>query len=272
MTLVEFIPSELVIASDHHPMHEIRINNQIISPAMVAAEMQYHPAESQREALLKAAESLIISELLRQRAVQLGLTIDAETSEDFIEPLLAAEVAIPQASETELVRYYQANLPRFMSSPLLEARHILLASAPDDEEGRVAGKERAAVLLDALRSGADFSALAVAESACPSKALGGSLGQISRGQTVTEFERQVFATEPGLLSRAVETRYGFHIVFVERKVPGAQLPFSAVKDTIADYLNEKVRVKAIAQYIQTLISAADIEGFDFGVSQSPLMQ
>lgn len=276
MPVTNSISDKLLISTDQNQLHEIRANNQVISGAMIAAEMQYHPAATQREALLKAAESLIIGELLRQRAKVLGLTVSADSvaasEEDFIEALLAAEVVIPEASEVECAHYYHANLPRFMSSPLLEVRHILLAYAPDDDEGRVAGKKRAEILLASLRDGADFQALARTESACPSKAVGGSLGQISRGQTVPEFERQVFTAEPGLLPRAVESRYGFHIVFIERKVSGAQLPFTAVKDTIADYLNEKVRVKAIAQYIHTLISAADIEGFDFGLSQSPLMQ
>jgi peptidyl-prolyl cis-trans isomerase C len=50
------------------------------------------------------------------------------------------------------------------------------------------------------------------------------------------------------------------------------LPYQMVEERITDYLNEKVRRKAIAQYIHTLLVAADIEGFDFSVSDSPLMQ
>jgi peptidyl-prolyl cis-trans isomerase C len=45
-----------------------------------------------------------------------------------------------------------------------------------------------------------------------------------------------------------------------------------VKQRISDYLNERVRRKAIAQYIETLIAKADIDGFDFSVSDSPLVQ
>jgi len=45
-----------------------------------------------------------------------------------------------------------------------------------------------------------------------------------------------------------------------------------VKSRIEDYLNKKVERKAIAQYIQLLIADADIEGFDFNVSSSPLVQ
>lgn len=265
-----------LIQTDQSPIAEIYVNQQAISDKRVLAEMQYHPAQSQRDAMLKAAESLIIGELLHQRAQQLGLIVDDDSAEasdeDFIDALLAAEVEIPEASADECAHYYHANPQRFISSPLLEVRHILLDVAPDDDEGRIAVKQKSRMLLDSLRAGEDFSSLARAESACPSKTVGGSLGQISRGQTVPEFERQVFAADPGLLPRAVESRYGFHLVFIERKVEGKQLPFDAVQATIIKYLNEKVRVKSVAQYIQTLIIDAEISGYDFGVSNSPLMQ
>ena len=44
----------------------IQVNNASISEAAIMAEMQYHPANNKRSAMLKAAESLIIGELLRQ--------------------------------------------------------------------------------------------------------------------------------------------------------------------------------------------------------------
>ena len=62
------------------------------------------------------------------------------------------------------------------------------------------------------------------------------------------------------------------VVAVDRKIEGKQLPYDAVKDKIAAYLNEKVERKAVAQYIHTLIQAAEIKGFDFAVSDSPLLQ
>lgn len=264
------------IHTDQSKVPAIVVNGKEITGNQIATEMQYHPASSQREATLKAAEALIIGELLRQRAQELGLPVNedyvATSDEDFIDALFAAEVNVPEASEEECQRYYQARPQRFMSSPLLELRHILIASAPDDIEGRIAGKEKAEMILAALATGENFSLLARTESACPSKEVGGSLGQISRGQTVPEFERQVFAAQPGLLPRAIESRYGFHLVFVERNIPGTQLPFTAARDTILTYLNEKVMAKATTQYIHTLIAAATIEGYDFGVSSSPLMQ
>ena len=102
--------------------------------------------------------------------------------------------------------------------------------------------------------------------------MGGQLGQLSKGQTVPEFERQLSNCKRGLAQSPIESRYGVHVVVLDQHVEGKQLPFDMVKTRIADYLNEKVRRKAIAQYIHTLISQATIDGFDFKVSESPLMQ
>lgn len=58
----------------------------------------------------------------------------------------------------------------------------------------------------------------------------------------------------------METRYGFHIVRLERKHEGRELPYEAVSERIADYLRESVRRRADAQYVARLVSAAEITG------------
>lgn len=254
----------------------ITVNQTQIPEDKVLTEMQYHPAESRREAMFKAAESLIIGELFRQRAKTLGIPVSDDTvessDEDFIEALIEQEVAIPDASEEDCRQYFEANSGKFETSPLLEVKHILLAVPKEDDAGRAEAKMRADALLDILKGGADFGKLAKRESSCPSKETGGSLGQLSKGQTVPEFERQVFVAEPGLMPRPVESRYGFHLVYIERKIAGKPLTFEQVREKITEYLNEKVRRKAIAQYIQVLIAEAEIQGYDFQVDSSPLMQ
>lgn len=254
----------------------IKVNDVAIPESAILEEMQYHPAETKRQAMLKAAETLVIGEILRQRAVTLGFPVADSGSlagqEDFIEQLLEQDVDMPQASDAECRHYFANNPQRFTTSPLVELRHILIAAAPDDDQQRVESQTIAETLLAQLRAGESFAALARQYSACPSKETGGSLGQISAGQTVPEFERQIFAAEPGLLPSPVESRYGFHLVSIERKVPGNALPYEQVEGRIRQYLNEKVKAKATAQYIQSLIQQTQLEGFDFAVSESPLMQ
>ncbi len=58
----------------------------------------------------------------------------------------------------------------------------------------------------------------------------------------------------------VETRYGFHIVRLDRRIDGRELPFELVRDRIADYLSERSRRVAIAQYVARLAAMSEVSG------------
>ncbi len=271
----------------------IRVNQTEFDDSAIIKEMQYHPAETHTEAKNKACEALIIGELLKQRAAKLNLR-QSETnfedccsggacagahedtpanSESFLDQLLETEVEFPTATDEDCRQYFEANPKKFSTSPLVEASHILLDAAPDDAQARSEANELAIQLIARLQAQPDlFAELAGMHSRCPSAKVGGQLGQLGKGQTVPEFERQVFNCAEGLASAPVESRYGVHVVFIHHREEGRPLPYEMVKQRIADYLNEKVRRKAIAQYIYALIADAEIEGFDFDVSASPLMQ
>lgn len=260
----------------------IRVNSTEFDETAIVKEMQYHTAKTHTEAKNKASEALIISELLKQRAsvleldgadVKIGMSDGNGNEEAFLDTLLALEVEFPKASEEDRRNYFNANPKKFMTTPLIEAKHILLEAAPDDANSRSEAIELAEQLIKRLEDAPSlFSDLATLHSKCPSAKTGGQLGQLGKGQTVPEFERQLFNCSLGLASAPVESRYGVHVVYLDRRVEGKVLPYEMVKERISDYLNEKVRRKAIAQYIHTLVMDADIEGFDFAVSDSPLMQ
>jgi peptidyl-prolyl cis-trans isomerase C len=108
-----------------------------------------------------------------------------------------------------------------------------------------------------------FAALARLHSACPSAAQGGNLGQITCGQTTPEFEEALLSLAQGTLSaRPVASRYGCHIIRLERRIEGRTIPFEAVAGKIAGYLAERVRRTATAQFIARLVSAAAISGIE----------
>lgn len=254
----------------------IQVNRTEIPEKVIMEEMQYHPAENREEAMAKAAEALVIGELFKQRAKDLGIDVLDDTadgsSDDFIETLIEREVDRPKADEQACRQYFEQNPERFKTSPIVEARHILLAAAPDDDLERVNAKRMAEQLIEELKQGHDFAQLARQHSACPSKETDGNLGQLSRGQTVPEFERQLFTAELGVMKYPVESRYGFHVVSVDHKIDGKELPYEVVQDKVAEYLEEKVHRKAVSQYIQALANEADIKGFDFVSTGSPLLQ
>ncbi|WP_395344471.1 peptidylprolyl isomerase [Ningiella sp. W23] len=257
---------------------DIMVNGTTIPAAAIDTEVQYHPAESRRQAIVEAAQSLIIAELIAQKAKEKGLTdsVDRERLEkepELIDALFAQEVYVPTATDDECVRYFEANPEQFRSSPLVETRHILLAADPKDLEHRAEMLTIAEQLISQIKSKEiGFSQAAKQYSVCPSKEQGGSLGQLSSGQTVSEFERQVFAADLGLMEVPVESRFGYHIVDVVRKIEGKALTYDLVEDKIQKYLNDKVHRKAISQYLHRLVSEADIKGFEFDIDASMLMQ
>jgi len=67
-------------------------------------------------------------------------------------------------------------------------------------------------VLERLKKGENFSAIAKDVSLCPSKKRGGDLGTFGRGQMVKEFENAAFVLEKGQISGIVKTQFGYHII------------------------------------------------------------
>ena len=269
-------PAQL-IASSEQEWPIISVNEVAITPEAMAQELQYHPAESREGAVYLAARALVIRELLQQRIAELGVALEIGAGENEEEAatrlLLEREVKVPQCDEESSLRYYENNRGRFHSAPLLAVRHILLECAPDDVEARAVAHDQAEVLLQRLEEfPGSFAELAVKYSACPSKAQGGSLGQISKGQTVPELERQLFTLAPGLAGKPLESRYGWHVISVDQRIEGKPLPYEVVSTAIRTQLQQGVWQKALVQYLQTLIGAADIRGIHLQGADSPLVQ
>jgi len=251
----------------------ISVNGVRIARDAIVREMQHHAADKPVAAWQQAARALVIRDLLLQEARRLAVAAEPvsdsegrrETDDEaMIRALIEREVKVPEPDETACRRYYEQNLARFRSADIYEASHILFAAIPADKDVYAQARADAESVLATLRDNPDsFAALAKAYSRCPSAEQGGNLGQITSGQTTPEFERALTEIAPGgLCAEPVATRYGFHIIRLERKIEGRVLPYEVVAGRIADYLRDSVRRRADAQYIARLISAAKIEGIE----------
>lgn len=265
------------------PPVPVRVNGVEVSGAAIAREIQNHPAESAAEAARVTTRALVVRELLLQEATRLGIVAapanDADgrreiEEEALIRQLLEREVTTPRADEAACRRFYEANVGRFRSEDLFEAAHILFAARQDDPEAHAAALAQAGQAIDALRDRPEgFAATAEALSACPSGKLGGNLGQLTAGQVTPEFAAALKTMRPGeITADPVATRYGVHVIRLDRRIEGRTLPFEAVRERIAFYLEESVWRRAVAQYLQILAGRADIEGFAFEAAASPLVQ
>lgn len=255
----------------------IQINHREISDQAINVESAWHqePGADPRQAQREAAVALAVRELLRQRAEQLGMQIanDGEALDNVIEALIEREIDVPEADELTCRRWYEQNPEQFRTPDIAEVRHILLAAPPDVLEEREAARTVAEQLIRELQQDPEaFPRLAREYSRCPSAENGGLLGQVSRGETVPEFEDAVLRLGPGLAPTPVKTRYGFHVVEVLQRIDGEQIPFEQVHARIAAYLEELSRRRAVSQYIRMLAGEADIKGIDLDAADSPLVQ
>lgn len=218
----------------------------------------------------------VVHELLRQRACELGFLTDGANETDTeraIERTLAEEVPVPEPTAEECQRWYAANVKRFRSGDLVCARHILFQITPGSPVPAVRGLAES--MLHELQANPHlFEARAKEHSNCPSGANGGNLGQLQRGETVPEFEKAIFedSTNIGILPKLVTTRHGFHIISVDRRIEGKQLPFDFVRDDVAAELRRHSEARALSQYVRLLAGSADIEGVELDAAASPLVQ
>ncbi len=132
-----------------------------------------------------------------------------------VEPNTAASGI--QVSETAVSDYYNEHIGEFANPKMVHARHILFKidrAASAEEDKKI--KDRATVVLDKVKGGADFAALAKEFSQdAASGSKGGDLGWFPRDRMVKEFSESAFSLPKGGLSGLVRTDYGYHIIRVE---------------------------------------------------------
>ncbi|MFM9846832.1 MAG: peptidylprolyl isomerase [Hyphomicrobiaceae bacterium] len=251
----------------------VSVNGVVVRHDEISREAQNHPAPTPIAAWTAAARALAVRELLLQEARRIAIDAEpltdgegrTETAEEAsIRALMEQEVSTPAPDEAACRRYYQHNLQRFRSADLYEAAHILVAARPDNRTAYTAARTEAEALTAVLRDAPErFAELARAHSACPSKAVGGNLGQLSPGDTAPEFDAALRALVPGeSTTEPVASRFGYHVIRLDRRVEGRQLPFEQVQERIADYLVDRARHMAIAQFVARLSAHAQIIGVD----------
>jgi len=218
----------------------------------------------------------LVRDLLVRRAIAAGMAEcddPARVSDTAIERLLEREVRIPEPSEEECARYYTVHEDEFIDGELVAARHILFA-VTDGAPATLIRARAEEALQRVQRQPEDFTECAAADSNCPSGKQGGQLGQLSRGQCVPEFEQALFdgSRTLGVLPRLVNTRFGFHIVAIDQRVPGRVLPFDSVRARIAAQLTARVQETALLQYVRVLAGQEGVVLPGIEAASSPLVQ
>lgn len=249
----------------------VSVNGIEIDPEAIAREIQHHPAPDGEAAWREAARALALRELLLQEAQRLGLQCapeqDAagrsETEEDAtVRALLERQVQSAVPGEKECRRYYDGHSERFRTPDLFEASHILIEPDGADQQAWQAAEAQARAIIAEVGDDPELFAAAAEEfSTCPTAHQGGSLGQIRRGELVASVQAALEELPPETTGRQpIRSRFGWHVLRLQRKIDGQTLPFKVVQDKIADMLEARAWTVAATRYVTELAQAAEVKG------------
>ena len=246
--IVATVDNDLILESELNAQVQFYALNNKVDPATPGLRAQVlQSMVNEKLVLAKAIEDSVtvtddevqqqMDAVIQQRIQQYGSEarleemygmplsrIKREFREDLRKNLLSQRLQQQHLGNTTIGRFevedffrtYKDSLPRVPEE--CELSEIGIAPKVNDLAKAVT-RTRLKAILDSVRNGADFSAMAKRYSQDPGSApQGGDLGFVRRGMFVKDFETAVFAMSDSQISEIVETEHGLHIIqLVERR-------------------------------------------------------
>ena len=162
---------------------------------------------------------------------------------------------------TEVHDYYQLHVSEFLQPAQVHLYQILIKKAPDYTNGML----RAQAILEEVKTGGNFQQIARLKSEGPKREKGGDWGMVEEGTFGDEMavvEKAAFRLNPGECSEIIETKYGFHIVSIDKKRISRILSERDAYDDIRQKLFEQRFAKVYDEYMTHLRSKTYVEVLD----------
>ncbi|MCS6909826.1 MAG: peptidylprolyl isomerase [Anaerolineales bacterium] len=208
-----------------------RVNGEPIRLAEYEAEVQRcQAAQAFADCPARVLQALTDNVIVEQAARRIGLAVsEAEVQAEI--DRVQQSLGSPEAYMAWLAAnfYTEETFHEALRRDLLRAQMAARAAASIGEEAEqvhaqvilVNDEALARRLLEQIRAGADFSALAVVHSLdLSTRVAGGDLGWFPRGWlTMPEVEQAAFNLQPGMTSDVIATSLGFYLVKVLGRDP-----------------------------------------------------
>lgn len=206
-------------------------------------------------------DRLVEESVVGDYAKEQGVSVSDQDVNDYFDKNI-----LPQAKggmdevNTTLKDLYNWSVDDFKSEILREAvlRNKLQEKLSQDDSQNSDSKEKIKTLYTDIKDGKKSFEDAAKESSddTVSAEQGGSLGTVTKGQTVKEFEEKVFSTPVGELSEPFVTQYGWHILKVNKRDDAAGT---------AEVQHVLVMTKQVDDIIKEKVDAAKVTPFVSGI-------
>jgi parvulin-like peptidyl-prolyl isomerase len=153
---------------------------------------------------------------------------------------------VPEVTEEEARAYFEQHKSEYGIQ--VRIAHILVRSRPDAERA-----------LAEIRSGTPFETVAAAFSIDQTANQGGDLGYVRRGEMLHELEEAAFSLKVGEVGDVIPSSYGYHIIKVLDRHPGAGQPtFESKRSAVMNFLTSKRRRAAFDELLDGLESRTTV--------------
>ena len=218
-------------------------------------QMSVSDDEIDRQVDALKEQNQISDDQLVQMLKSRGMTLEAYRQQ-IREGLLVTKVVNAEVRsrliilDSELQEAYEAREESYRITGTQTVSHILFllpqrASDDDVAQQRVEAER----VLQEIRGGGDFAALARQHSEGPSAERGGLLGTFQANELLPGFDEATTDLQPGEISDVIRTRVGLHIIRLEDRQADSFKSFDDVKE---DLQNELLREKTGAKYQEWL--------------------
>jgi foldase protein PrsA len=208
---------------------DITVSEKAVQKSFEDQKKQAFPTDKAYQSFLKTSGMSEADILFRVKLSQLQEKLTQKVTED-----------AKKVSSSDISDYYEKNQKRFAQP---ERRDLLIVLTKTEAKAQEA--------KDALESGQPWKTVAKQYSIDEaSKAQGGKLAAVAKGQQDKAFEDAVFAANKGEIGGPVKTQFGWYVFEVQKVTPASQQSLEQSRDTIKNLLRSQRQQKALDAFIK----------------------
>jgi foldase protein PrsA len=208
----------------------VKVTDAEVEKQFNQIKAQQFPKEADFQKFLASTGYTVSDLLLRVKLDLLSSKIQAKVSKE----------AGKKPSQKEISAYYEQHKSQY-GQP--EKRNILIVLTKTQAQAEKAKKE--------IESGKSFASVAKSSSIDPvSKAAGGSLPGVTKGQEEKALDEAIFKAQLNVIGGPVKTPFGYYVYEVKKTIPGSQQALSKVQSTIQQQITAQKQQKALSEFIK----------------------
>jgi foldase protein PrsA len=208
---------------------DIEVSDKAVEKEFEDQKKNAFPTDKAYKQFLKTSGMTEEDILFRVKLSELQEKLTTEITED------AKKVTAADVDE-----YYEKNKNRFAQPERRDLRIVLTKTEAKAEEAK-----------QALESGQSWKQVVKEYSIDEaSKAQGGKLAAVAKGQQDKAFEDAAFAAKKGELEGPVKSQFGWYVFEVEKITPASQQSLDQSRDTIRNLLRDERKQKALDSFIK----------------------